>query len=40
MWLGLPMRTRMLYNTRDDAFRQWVELVVISVAVRDVDDDA
>lgn len=32
MWLGLPLRTRLLYNTREDAFRKWVELVVISVA--------
>lgn len=32
MWLGLPLRTRLLYNTRDDAFEMWVELVVISVA--------
>lgn len=32
MWLGLPFRTRLLYNAREDAFRKWVELVVISVA--------
>lgn len=32
MWLGLPLRTRLLYNAREDAFRKWVELVVISVA--------
>lgn len=32
MWLVLPLRTRLLYNTRQDAFRKWVELVVISVA--------
>ncbi len=32
MWLSLPLRTRLLYNTREDAFRKWVELVVISVS--------
>ena len=32
MWLGLPLRTRLLYNAREDAFRKWVELVVISVS--------
>lgn len=32
MWLGLPFRTRLVYNAREDAFRKWVELVVISVA--------
>lgn len=32
MWLGLPLRTRLLYNTRHDEFRKWVELVVLSVA--------
>ena len=32
MWLGLPLRTRLLYNAQHDAFRKWVELVVISVA--------
>ena len=32
MWLGLPFRTRLLFNAREDAFRKWVELVVISVA--------
>lgn len=32
MWLGLPLRTRLLYNAHEDAFRRWVELVVISVA--------
>jgi hypothetical protein len=32
MWLGLPFKTRLLYNAREDAFRKWVELVVISVA--------
>lgn len=32
MWLGLPVRTRLLYNARHDEFRKWVELVVLSVA--------
>lgn len=32
MWLSLPIRTRMLYNTRDDAFQHWADLVVISGA--------
>ena len=32
MWLGLPLRTRLLYNAHDEAFRKWVELVVLSVA--------
>ena len=32
MWLGLPFRTRLVFNAREDAFRKWVELVVISVA--------
>jgi len=32
MWLGLPFRTRLLFNAREDAFRKWVELVVISVS--------
>ncbi len=32
MWLGLPLRTRLLYNAHHEAFRKWVELVVLSVA--------
>ena len=32
MWLVLPLRTRLLYNAHQDAFRHWVELVVLSVA--------
>ena len=32
MWLGLPMRTRLLYNADHAEFRKWVELVVLSVA--------
>ncbi len=32
MWLGLPLRTRLLYNAQHDEFRKWVELVVLSVA--------
>jgi hypothetical protein len=32
MWLGLPLRTRLLYNAHEEAFRKWVELVVLSVA--------
>lgn len=32
MWLALPLRTRLLYNTRQDAFHKWVELVMLSVA--------
>ncbi len=32
MWLGLPIRTRLLYNAQHDEFRKWVELVVLSVA--------
>ncbi len=32
MWLVLPFRTRLLYNTRQDAFHKWVELVMLSVA--------
>ena len=32
MWLGLPLRTRLLYNAQHDEFRKWVELVVLSVS--------
>ena len=32
MWLGLPLRTRLLYNAQHNEFRKWVELVVLSVA--------
>ena len=32
MWLGLPLRTRLLYNAQHEEFRKWVELVVLSVA--------
>lgn len=32
MWLGLPLRTRLLYNADHAEFRKWVELVVLSVA--------
>jgi len=32
MWLGLPLRTRLRYNAQNDAFRKWVELVLLSVA--------
>lgn len=32
MWLVLPLRTRLLYNARQDAFHKWVELVMLSVA--------
>ena len=32
MWLGLPLRTRLLYNASHEEFRKWVELVVLSVA--------
>ena len=32
MWLGLPIRTRLLYNAQHEEFRKWVELVVLSVA--------
>lgn len=32
MWLGLPLRTRLLYNADHAEFRKWVELVVLSVS--------
>ena len=32
MWLGLPLRTRLLYNAQHNEFRKWVELVVLSVS--------
>ncbi len=32
MWLGLPLRTRLLYNAQHEEFRKWVELVLLSVA--------
>lgn len=32
MWLGLPLRTRLLYNADQAEFRKWVELVVLSVS--------
>ena len=32
MWLGLPLRTRLRYNAQHNEFRNWVELVVLSVA--------
>ena len=32
MWLGLPLRTRLLYNAHHEAFHKWVDLVVLSVA--------
>jgi len=32
MWLRLPMRTRLLYNARDEWFREWADLVLLTVA--------
>lgn len=31
MWLRLPMRTQWLYNTHDALFRQWTDLVLLSM---------
>lgn len=30
MWLRLPLRTRLLYNTSDHAFLKWAELVILA----------
>ncbi|QPC81632.1 hypothetical protein G4Y79_18335 [Phototrophicus methaneseepsis] len=32
LWLRLPLRTRLLYNTNDFYFNQWADLVLLSVA--------
>jgi len=32
LWLRLPLRTRLLYNARDEYFRQWVDLVLMTIA--------
>lgn len=32
MWLFLPPSTRMIYNTNNHLFRQWVEQVLLTVA--------
>lgn len=31
MWLRLPWRTRILYNTHDAFFHQWTDLVLLSI---------
>jgi hypothetical protein len=31
MWLRLPLRTRLLYNTHDPLFFQWIDLVLLSM---------
>jgi hypothetical protein len=30
MWLRLPLRTRLLYNANNNAFRQWTEMVILA----------
>lgn len=32
LWLRLPYRTRLLYNTRDEYFQHWVDLVLMTIA--------
>jgi hypothetical protein len=32
LWLRLPVQTRMIYNARTEYFRQWVDLVLMSIA--------
>ncbi|MCU0512836.1 MAG: hypothetical protein MUE40_09725 [Anaerolineae bacterium] len=31
LWLRLPLRTRMLYNTHDALFHRWIDLVLLSI---------
>ena len=31
MWLRLPLKTRLLYNTHDAFFLQWTDLVLMSI---------
>lgn len=31
LWLRLPLRTRLHYNARDEAFYQWAELVLLTI---------
>ena len=32
LWLRLPLRTRLLYNTHDAHFEQWADLVLMTMA--------
>lgn len=32
LWLRLPLRTRLLYNARDEFFNQWADLVLMTIA--------
>lgn len=32
LWLRLPARTRLIYNTQDDSFHKWVDLVLMTIA--------
>jgi hypothetical protein len=32
MWLRLPLKTRLLYNSSDFYFNQWADLVLLSIA--------
>ncbi|HLU08337.1 MAG TPA: hypothetical protein VK003_01615 [Oceanobacillus sp.] len=38
MWLWLPARMRLYYNSHDRAFHQWADLIIISTTMQTVED--
>jgi hypothetical protein len=38
MWLWLPRRLRLYYNSHDRAFYQWADMIILSTIMQTVDD--
>jgi hypothetical protein len=38
MWLWLPRRVRLFYNSHDPAFNLWADMIILSTVMKTVDD--